>query len=153
MRPIIKLISYFIVLTFFLQSSSQDIQFKKTKIKISEKTITVELAQSDAEQMRGLMFRRSLKDEEGMLFVYPDENIRGFWMKNTFIPLSIGFFDSKGRLIDIQDMEPVKSTIEVQPRSYTSKGNAKYALEVNKGWFDKYKIKLGDTLTILPELK
>ena len=153
MRPLIKLVGYLILLMFSVTSVAENVQFKKTKLKVGDKIITVELAQTDAEQMRGLMFRRVLKENEGMLFIYDDENFRSFWMKNTFVPLSIGFFDGKGRLIDIQDMEPAKSTIQVNWPSYTSTGKAKYALEVNQGWFKKNKIKLGDLIAIIPDKK
>ncbi len=70
-------------------------------------------------------------------------------MKNTFIPLSIGFFDSQKTLVDIQDMEPVKSEMDQNPKSYLSQSPAQFALEVNQGWFAKNKIKIGDRFEII----
>lgn len=78
-----------------------------------------------------------------MLFVYDKQQVLSFWMKNTFIPLSIGFFDRNKKLVDIQDMEPMKSIMQEPQISYQSKFPAKYALEMNKGWFKKNQIKLG----------
>lgn len=72
-------------------------------------------------------------------------------MKNTFIPLSIGFFNSKKVLVDIQDMEPAKSEMDQNPKSYLSRSPAQYALEVNQGWFQKNKIKLGDRFELVGE--
>ena len=81
-----------------------------------------------------------------MLFVWPDERERSFWMKNTLIPLSIAFIDSERRIIDIQDMEP----FDGEPPGYESAEPAQYALEVNQGFFEKRSVKVGDRVE-LPE--
>lgn len=117
--------------------------FRLQKIKLASTSIEVEIADTPELSAKGLMFRTSLDANKGMLFIFESEEPRAFWMKNTFIPLSIGFFNSKAELIDIQDMAPVKSEMEKNPKSYFSNGPAKYALEVNQGWFKKHKIKLG----------
>jgi hypothetical protein len=75
-----------------------------------------------------------------MLFVYPDERVLSFWMKNTLIPLSIAFIASDGRIVDLQDMKP----LDDDPPHYVSAEPARYALEVNKGYFEKHGIKVGD---------
>lgn len=119
-----------------------DITFKKEKITLDGKTIPVELAETPEQHERGLMFRKSMPENEGMLFVFSNEEVRYFWMKNTFIDLSIGYFDKEKTLIDIQEMKSA-SMMETRPPSYPSAKPAKYALEMNKGWFAKNKVKLG----------
>jgi uncharacterized membrane protein (UPF0127 family) len=122
------------------------VHFSKKEISIDKVKIKVEIAESPDQHSHGLMFRKSLSDNEGMLFIFPEEEPRGFWMRNTFVALSIGFFDAKKKLIDIQDMAPVKSEMETNPPVYNSAGPAKYALEVAQGWFARKKVKIGDTL-------
>lgn len=106
--------------------------------------IKVEMAETETQKSTGLMGRTELKEGEGMLFVFRPEQTLTFWMKNTLIPLSIGFLKSDKTLIDIQDMTPAYGPVrdESQPR-YTSSRPAMYALEVPQGWFAKKKIRVG----------
>ena len=92
---------------------------------------------------------KSLPEDKGMLFIFEHEHSLGFWMKNTLIPLSIGFFDAKQRLIDIQEMKPASSLMEREVPTYQSSGPALYALEMNEGWFKKHKIKVGARLQLV----
>ena len=108
--------------------------------------VRVEVADDLAEQAKGLMDRTTLGENRGMLFVYPDEQERSFWMKDTLIPLSIAFIASERRIIDIQDMKP----LDDEPPSYVSAKPAQYALEVNQGFFEKRGVKVGDRVD-LPE--
>lgn len=105
-----------------------------------EVKLQVEIADSPAEQAEGLMNREKLGENRGMLFVFPSEEVRSFWMKNTLIPLSIAYMDSEGRIIDIQEMK----ALDDEPPHYVSAEPAKYALEVNKGFFDKHGVQIGD---------
>jgi uncharacterized membrane protein (UPF0127 family) len=131
------------------QSPAQgQVKFTTKIIKIANVNINAEIAEKENEHSQGLMFRQKLKEGRGMLFVFKDEQSRTFWMKNTFIPLSIGFFDSKKKLIDIQDMEPMKSEMDTDIKTYTSAGPAQFALEVPVGWFSRHKIKVGAQLEI-----
>lgn len=118
-------------------------QFPKEEIKLGNKLIRIEVARTRDQLSHGLMYRESLKPDEGMLFIFPDQDVRSFWMKNTFIALSIGFFDQDRILVDIQDMRPVSSEAEKSPPSYMSAKPAQYALEMNQGWFKRNKIKTG----------
>ena len=122
--------------------------FSKRTIVLGKKELVVDVAETPDQHERGLMFRTSMKDDEGMLFVFKNEENRFFWMKNTLIDLSIGYFDKKGNLIDVQEMKSGKGIPDVKLPSYPSSGPAQYALEMNKGWFDKNKIKLGTKLII-----
>jgi uncharacterized membrane protein (UPF0127 family) len=123
--------------------------FEKTQLKLANKTISVELAKSPQQQARGLMFRKGLAQDTGMLFIYDQEQRLSFWMKNTFIPLSIGFFDKNQALVDVQEMQPVKSEIQTRVPTYQSLKPAKFALEMPPGWFRKNKIRLGERFELL----
>ena len=114
----------------------QDQKFQWLTIK--EKKIKVEVVRTDEEKAKGLMFREKLGKNEGMLFVFEREETLSFWMKNTRIPLSIAFIAKDGKIVDIQDMEPFDL------RSHASARPARYALEVNQGWFKKNGIEVGD---------
>lgn len=120
--------------------------FQIEQIQIDNLKLKVEVATTVEEHALGLMRRTSLAADSGMLFVFEDESIRRFWMKNTYIPLTIGFFDKSGVLVDMQDMEPVRSEIQTQIPQYQSLKPAKYALEVNRNWFKKNKLSLGAKL-------
>ncbi len=108
--------------------------------------VRVEVADDPAEQERGLMYRTALAENRGMLFVFAREQTLSFWMKNTLIPLSIAYMDSEGRIDDIQDMKP----LDDKPPHYVSAEPSKYALEVNRGFFEEHGVKVGDRAE-LPE--
>ncbi len=105
---------------------------------LGSKSVTVEVANKNATRMSGLMFRASLPADQGMLFVFPDDTVRAFWMKNTEIPLSIAFIDDQGKIENILEMPPYTED------SFYSAGPAKYALEMNKQWFENHGLKAGD---------
>lgn len=102
--------------------------------------LEVELATTFEEQSLGLMYRDKLEENGGMLFVYPRENFLSFWMKDTRIPLSIAFIKADGRIIQIEPMKPYSLDTHI------SKGKAKYALEMNEGWFRIHNVREGDTV-------
>ena len=102
--------------------------------------LEVELATTFEEQSLGLMYRDKLEENGGMLFVYPRENFLSFWMKDTRMPLSIAFIKADGRIIQIESMKPYSLDTHV------SKEKAKYALEMNEGWFRIHNVREGDTV-------
>lgn len=116
-----------------------------TTITVGGMKLVVEVADDPFERSMGLMYRQSLPDDRGMLFVFPEQAVRSFWMKNTRIPLSIAFADAQGTIIAIMDMKP-----DGGQARYRSPGPAKYALEVNRGWFAERGIKPGDRI-VVPE--
>ena len=120
----------------------------KKQITLAGKKLTVEIAETSKQQEIGLMFRQSMGTDEGMLFIFKSEETRFFWMKNTLIDLSIAYFDKNGTLVDIQEMKSGRGVPDAALPSYPSAKPAKYALEMNKGWFQKNKIKVGDKITI-----
>jgi uncharacterized membrane protein (UPF0127 family) len=90
------------------------------------------------------MYRFSLPADHGMLFVFPAPQPLGFWMRNTYIPLSIAYLDADGRILNIEDMAPRDES------SHPSRGLALYALEMRKGWFADKGIGVGARVTGLP---
>ncbi|MDP8952997.1 MAG: DUF192 domain-containing protein [Actinomycetota bacterium] len=104
--------------------------------------VEAEIADDETERQKGLMERTELAENAGMLFVYEREQPLSFWMRNTTIPLSIAYIDAEGRIVDIQDMQPLDET----PRP--SAEPARYALEVNQGFFEKRGVKVGDEVEV-----
>ncbi len=99
-------------------------------ITIGEHTLQAEVVSTFATRAQGLMYREELAADQGMLFVFADDQMRNFWMRNTRIPLSIAYLDADQRIINILDMEPFDESL------YPSAAPARYALEVNQGWFE-----------------
>lgn len=138
----------------FALNDSGKIVFPSSEISLVYKKITkkikVELAQTPNQHERGLMFRKTLPQDQGMLFIFEEEMIRSFWMKNTIIDLSIGYFNKDKKLIDIQEMKST-TMMQVDLPSYPSRGPAQYALEMPAGWFTKNKIEVGAILKLKGE--
>lgn len=107
---------------------------------IHDKEIRVEVAQTPEERSHGLMGRKHLGKDEGMLFIFETEDYHGFWMKDTFLPLSIAFMGKDGRIVWITDMKPLTLDSHVPPKRIL------YALEMNKGWFASHRVKVGDVV-------
>lgn len=120
--------------------------FIKSQIQINKINIKVEIADTNEKHAYGLMYVQKLAEDEGMLFVFEKEEFRSFWMKNTLIPLSIGYFDKNRKLISIHDMKP-ENKPDYQLKTYPSYGLAKYALEMNTLWFSKNKVNIGDSFS------
>jgi uncharacterized membrane protein (UPF0127 family) len=108
----------------------------------AEIDLFVEVADSPEERTRGLMFRESLPEDQGMLFVFEQEGNHSFWMKDTTIPLSIVFIEGEGEIIGIQDMEPLSEELHAPGEPYL------YAVEVNQGWFQRNGISTGSGVRI-----
>lgn len=107
-------------------------------LKIRGHELRVEVANNDETRRTGLMFRRSLAENSGMLFVYEAPGRHAMWMKNTLVPLSVAFMDRDGRILNIEDMEPLTLT------AHASAGEAWYSLETNRGWFAQRGIGAGE---------
>ena len=115
-------------------------------ITVGETSLKVEVAATPGHRSQGLMYRDSLAENRGMLFIYTDEAPRSFWMKDTKVPLSIAYATKDGKIVRISDMKPLSKD------SVKSLYPATYALEVNRGWYDKHNIKKGDFITDLPDI-
>jgi len=116
----------------------------QARIRVGNVDAQVEIVATPATRTRGLMFRDALDEDQGMLFIFPDEQPRNFWMRNTRIPLSIAYADSGGRIVHIADMEPLSE------RSTPSGAPARYALEMKRGWFLRHGVRAGDTIRRIP---
>ena len=131
----IYLIFNFFLISFYTFSN------EKIEVSIYNKNITfnVEVAKTIEERRTGLMYRKKLLNNEGMLFIFPREKIIQLWMKNTYIPLDVIFISENKVIVDIKkNMEKLSETI------VKSKVKSRYALEFNAGLIDKLDIEIGD---------
>ncbi len=110
-------------------------------------TLSVEIAKTVEARSQGLMFRKSLPENAGMLFHFEEDSNGAFWMKNTLIPLSIGFIDNQWKLLDIKDMK-VEPDPERPANFYAPSVPYRYALEVNQGFFQRHGITPGARLEL-----
>lgn len=106
--------------------------------------IRAELANRPDQRARGLMFRKELGPNHGMLFIFDDTAIQCMWMRNTLIPLSVAFITDDGTIANIEDMAPQTED------SHCGKGRLRYALEMSQGWFAKHGIKPGMQIRGIP---
>lgn len=106
--------------------------------------VRAELADEPGERAKGLMYRKALGTDAGMLFVYPMTQERSFWMENTQIPLSIAYITEGGQVATLKDMTPFDRT------SVPSDVPVLYALEMTQGWFQAHEVQVGATVTGLP---
>jgi len=111
-------------------------------IRVGDTYLVVEVARTPEARQLGLMYRQRLPEDMGMLFVFDTVGIYTFWMKDTYIPLSIAFITADGRIIDIQDMEPLSLELHFPSQPI------RFALEVNRSWFTRHDVKIGDTVYI-----
>jgi len=108
--------------------------------------IKAEIAANNEHRQQGLMFRQKMAANEGMLFIFEQNALHCMWMKNTLIPLSVAFLDEQGRILNIEDMQP--QTLE----NHCAVKPAKFALEVNLGWFKQRGIQAGSKISGVTEL-
>lgn len=119
---------------------------EKRPIRVGGVPVTAWIADTDPRRQLGLMHVRALPRDHGMLFVYPDVRPRTFWMKNTFIPLSIAFIDETGTIDSILDMQPHDLG------HHPSKGAVRFGLEMTQGWFADHGVHVGDRVEGITEL-
>ena len=111
---------------------------------IRDQKLQVELATTPQTRALGLMNRFSLRTDHGMLFVFETPQPLAFYMKNTYVPLSIAFVDGRGKILNIEDMRPLDES------THWSRGLALYAIEMRQGWFASRGIGAGDMVEGLP---
>jgi uncharacterized protein len=117
-------------------------ELRTVRMKIGQRTFTLEVADTPASRERGLMFRESMPEDHGMIFVFPDESVRRFWMKNTRIPLDIIFVDASQQVVSIHPLRPLDLI------GVSSGEPAKWAIELNRDVAGKAGVKVGDRLQI-----
>ena len=128
------------------QYACAEVEFKTAVITCGDIELEVEIADKRPDRDKGLMYRETLKDNSGMLFVYPKQVLCKLWMKNTYIPLSAAFIDNDGMITQIVYMKKTNSA-----KIYSSNKKVRYALEVPLGWFKKNGIKVGD-YCVIPDI-
>ena len=123
----------------FLMSVSVTARAEMPRMELSAgfHRIEAEVAANDANRMQGLMFRKSLAANQGMLFVFSQQDRHCMWMRNTLLPLSVAFLDEQGRVLNIEDMKPQTDN------SHCAAAPARFALEMNVGWFSSKRLKAG----------
>lgn len=114
-------------------------------IRFDKVPLKVEAVSSPSDMERGLMYRKKLPENQGMLFVFKEPDYCSFWMKNTYIPLSIAFISENRIVTQIEDMVPFDTV-----NFHISKKLSKYAVEANKGWFRRHKVKVGERVWGIP---
>ena len=143
----LSLIIYIIFIAVCLIYSGCQSDNKYVKVRFGEQTFKFETAVNAQQRAKGLMHRKSLPADSGMLFVYSYSQELSFWMKDTLIPLDIAFIAADGHILNIESMEPLdESTV-------FSDGKAMYALETNRNFFEKHNIKIGDRIEFLTPMQ
>ena len=145
------LITVFVIIvlaTLLLTSQSKKIESNQRELEntvfINEQYFKVDIAKSAADRAQGLSGRKSLKEDEGLLFVFEKEDIYPFWMKNMHFPIDIIWFNKIGQVVHIKEHAQPKD----YPKLYTPTTPALYVLEINAGLVEKLNIKLGDTVSL-----
>lgn len=129
---------FMLLLSLFAWSA--EARDNRIKLHINGHVIRAEIARTPAERAKGLMNRRTMGKNDGMLFVFEQAQTVSMWMKNTLLPLSVAFIDEQGRIINIAEMLPETFI------THSSLAPAKYALEMNAGWFDKHGVLAGKAI-------
>ena len=132
-----------VAVILFVDSHESECKIQKCLVKFTNSKggqikLNVEVAATEQARQKGLMYRMSLPENDGMLFIFEKDKRLSFWMKNTYIPLDIAYLSKNGIINEIQSMMPLDVSL-----TYPSKKPAKYALEVNSGWFKRNGIRPG----------
>lgn len=122
-------------------------KFSVTTLSAGIYVVQAEVAATPDQREQGLMFRKQMAQNDGMVFLFGGPAKVCMWMKNTLIPLSVAFLDKNGRIVNIEDMQPQSLT------SHCSKEYVPYALEMNLGWFKQKNIKPGSIIKGLPPVE
>jgi len=118
-----------------------------TRLDVAGRSVAVELALTNPQRTQGLMNRTHLDEDAGMLFIFPDDDTRRFWMHDTLIPLDIIFLEKDGTVINVADAKP-----GVEQPGYQSDRAARMVLELNAGWCQRHGLKPGDRIAVPVEL-
>lgn len=142
-----RVVVFMLLVVLLAVSASAAVRFKLGTLIIAQgvkrAVLQIEVADTPEARSQGLMLRRRLAENAGMLFIFEEQRLWGFWMKNTLIPLSIAYIDTGWKIVDIKDMK-VAPDPDVGPfEIYASRKPFKYALEVNQGYFKRKGIAIG----------
>jgi len=137
-----------VAMMLFVDSHESECKLRTCLIKFTNSSgehikLKVEVAATEQMRQKGLMYRMSLPENEGMIFIFEKDKSLSFWMKNTYIPLDIAFIDSRGVITDILQMRPLDTSV-----FYNSSKEVRYAVETNQWWFAKNRITAGSKADI-----
>jgi uncharacterized protein len=141
------LLSLMTVAAGLAHAQEPQMELQRIKLGAGMHQIDSQVAQSPEQRQIGLMWRKSMPTNEGMLFIFDQPSQQCFWMKNTFLPLTAAFVADDGTIVNMADMKP--QTTE----PHCSKQPVRYVLEMNQGWFAKKGLKAGAKLTGLPNTR
>lgn len=130
-----RFLNLLLILILSQSAVALEVHFKSVS-----KSLDVEVANSDTKRQQGLMYRKELAKDRGMLFLWPQSNTKCMWMKNTSLPLSVAYLSNDGVIQEIYNMVPFSED------SVCSANSTRIALEVNAGWFEENGIAVGDKL-------
>ena len=130
MRVFIKAVMFGVALLTGAAVTAQQ-QLPIVELSVGMHRIEAEVAHTDQARRTGLMNRESMPEQRGMIFVFTQNARHCMWMRNTLIPLSVAFLNDEGRILNIENMEPLTED------SHCAAGPARFALEMNQGWFEK----------------
>jgi len=153
------LIFLFMCQTFFFKHSLADTPSDAQKLptkafQVCGKKVQLEIASNDEQRTIGLMFRQEIPSGTGMIFIFPYEEERAFWMRNVPFDIDIGFFDKGGKLLNFHTMRGTSALQKIETlERYPSKGAAQYAVEVEKGFFSNLKSVKSCHVKPLPKTK
>ena len=130
-----RFLNLLLILILSQSAVALEVHFKSVS-----KSLDVEVANSDTKRRQGLMYRKDLAKDHGMLFLWPQSNTKCMWMKNTPLPLNVAYLSNEGVIQEIYNMIPFSED------SVCSTNSTRIALEVNAGWFKENGIAVGDKL-------
>jgi uncharacterized membrane protein (UPF0127 family) len=136
----------FVLACSALTAGAQDAQMDLPRVRLGAgmHQIDVQVAATPDQRATGLMYRKQMPQQEGMLFAFEQPSVQCFWMKNTLVPLTAAFVADDGEVVNLEDMKPLSTD------SHCSTKPVRYVLEMNQGWFAKRGIKAGTRLTGQP---
>lgn len=148
MRPAWAIVITMLMIVASPTASACPMPLPTIDVSVGVSQLKLEIAATPDARRCGLSGRNTLPTNHGMLFVVPIPIILDFWMTGTRLPLSIAFLDETGRILSVQDMMP-----DQHQKHFRSPAPARYAIEVNQGWFAEHNVAVGDTLDLrLPEI-
>lgn len=140
------------IITIPADSKLAEVKFPRGTIKLDNKILDVQIAETDAQKVRGLMFQNKLPDDQGMIFVFSQEQVVPIWMLNMQFPLDIIWFDTNGNIVHVEkNVPPCKSALETATCTVQNADGkkAKYVLEVSAGFTDRFNITENSKMQII----
>jgi uncharacterized protein len=117
-------------------------KLKTMKLFVGPEVVTAELALTQLQVATGMMFRKEMGENEGMLFVFARPHRTSFYMKNTLVPLTAAYIDSEGTILELVDLQPLDETPVV-----AASDNVQFVLEMKHGWFKRHNVAVGAVVT------